>query len=194
MPEAAVKQRQISVFTFILSLISTLPVLHSYLSRSHPWTQTPADKRGGPAVRNMCESLCDSGSCSAPLCWLCRSGSSERPSCGTAAGRSCAQERIATFGSRMSNSHSWADAPDQHRICHRPAVGAPAGRCTWSCQACWCTGGHRAVAAARTHLCLPSTQRKTSTRNRQEDRGIEKKDGRRKRCNNNAEVTEKGDI
>lgn len=127
--QAAERQRNSLSLTF-LSLISTLPILHSYLSRSHPWTQTPADKRGSPAVRNVQESLCDSGSCCAPLCWLCKSGSSERPSCGTVADRSCAQGRTVTFGSRMSNFHSWADAPDQRRICHPPAGGAPAGRCT----------------------------------------------------------------
>lgn len=141
----------VSLLTFILSLISALPVLHSYLRRSHPWTQTPADKRGSPAVRNVQDSLCDSGSCGAPLWWPYRSGSSERPSCGTVAGGSCAQGRPEPFGSHMSNFHSWADAPDRRRICHRPAGDAPVGRCTWSCQVCWCTGGHRAVAAAHTH-------------------------------------------
>lgn len=120
----------VSLLTSILSLISTLPVLHSYQSRSLLWTQTPADKRGSPVVRNVQESLCDSGSCISPLWCLHRSGSSERPGCGTVAGRSCAQERIVMFGSRKSNSHSWADAPDQHRICHPPAGGAPAGRRT----------------------------------------------------------------
>jgi len=82
--------------------------LHGYLSRSHPWTQTPADKRGGPARG----SLCGSASCCAPLWRGSRgSGSSERPGGGTAAGRSRdARQRVSTPGSRTSNSRSRADA------------------------------------------------------------------------------------
>lgn len=164
---------------FVMDWFPLLVLLHcisnSYLSRCHPWTQTPADKcwTQNSAAKNVQEPLCDSGPCSAPLWCPCGSGNSEWPDCGTAAGRDCAQERTGRTGSCMSNSHSWAGAPGRRRTCHHPAGGAPAGRCTWSYQECWCTGGHRAVAAAHTHLCLPSTQRKTSTRKWMEG-GVEK--------------------
>lgn len=161
------------------SSISDQCIPNSYLSRSLPWTQTPADKRGSASVRNVQESLCDSASCCAPLWHLCRSGSFEKPCCGTVGGWGCGREKTVTFGSRMSNFQCLVDVPDQRRICHHPAGGALVGRCTWSYQEYWCTGGHRAVAAARTHLCLPSTQRKTSTRKRQEWQG--RKEGWRKK-------------
>lgn len=165
-----------------LPLISCLPDFHNYLNRGHPWTQTPADIWRRPTVVKRRGSLCGSGSCGAPVAsrWLCMSGSSEKPSCGTAVGRSCGRERPETCDSRMSNSHSWADVPDQRTICHPPAGGAPVGRSTWSCQQCWRTGGHRAAEAAHTHLCLPAAQKKkTSTGRGQQDREMYTKDGRK---------------
>lgn len=167
------------MFLCELFIASTSPVLYSYLSSGHPWLQNPPDMQLLSTLRGVCEPLC--GSCGALLWWPCRSGSCERPSCGTVAGSGCAQRQTETFDSRTSTFHSWAGAPAQRRTWHLPAGEALVGRCTWSCQECWCIDGHRAAEAAHTHLCLPSAQRKTSTRkswNRQSKKKYIREEGK----------------
>lgn len=154
--------------------MSALSVLHSYLSSGQPWTQNLPYMQGNPALSGVCEPLSGYGSCSAYL-WRWRSCSCEKQSCGTAAGWALVQERTGTCGSRMSNFRRWVDAPAQRRTCHLPAGGVPVGRCTWNYQECWYTHGHRAEGAAHTHLCLPSVQRKTSTRRRWKGQSDRKK-------------------
>lgn len=48
------------------------------------------------------------------------------------------------------------------------------------------------MAAAHTHLYLPSASRKTSTRKRRDNRVIGRKEGRRKRSKNSARGTDDG--
>lgn len=99
------------------------------------------------------------------VCWPCdvprrghMSGNSGKSGYGSAAGRSSDQKRTGMFYIHMRNSHSWASALVRHRTCHHPAVGAPVGRGTCSCQGCSRTDRHRAPVPARTRLYLLSQQ------------------------------------